>query len=482
MRKKILSLPKKNFMKNKYKNIIIGTGISALGCAHALLKKKEKFIIIDAAQDREFKPTKILTLDDNFTPTKYNLPNHLDILRKKAFGGNSLIWGANCSRMFPAQFKNWPIKYHHLEKYYEEAEKLLGVCHFQDQFSKYFNIKKFNYSNAKLYDPFIINQLNNITKSDKNLLVGYARLSLSNKCYACMNCFYGCKDNYIFSSKKWFENNLKKNIDIKFGLELDHFKKNKNFITLFFKKEKINYHCEYLYLCAGTLSTTQIVLNSYDKKTQLNIKESQLFILPCFFLNKIIESKKIHTLSQLHLFFKNYKNIYFELKHDPELIKKIIKKKFLFFYHFIPNFIFKKIYIITGFLPDSYNNNYLQLTNYKSDFFQWKKKHNFLEEKKVKKELLKIIYLISKKLNFVYLSILLNIYSKGRSYHLGSSIPMQNFSTKEYIHTDIYGALNFNKNVFICDSSNFPDLPSSSIGLTILANAMRIADKKKNNF
>jgi hypothetical protein len=474
---------KKNFMKNKYKNIIIGTGISALGCAHVLLKKKEEFVIIEAAHDREFKPIKTLTFDDNFTPTKYNLLNHLDILSKKAFGGNSLIWGANCLRMLHSQFKKWPIKYHHLEKYYEEAEKLLDVCHFKDHFSKYFNIKKFNHNNTKLYDPFIINQLNKIQKIDKNLLIGYARLSLSSNCYACMKCFYGCKDNYIFSSKKWFENNLQKNIDIKFGLELDYFKNNKNLITLFFKKKKINFHCENLYLCAGTLSTTQIVLNSYDKKSQLNIKESQLFIIPCFFLNKITESKKIHTLSQLHLFFKNHKNIYFELKHDPELIKKIIKKKFLFFYHLIPNFIFKKIYIITGFLPDIYNSNYLKLTNYnKSNVFQWEKKYNFLDKKKVKKELLKIIYLISKKLNFIYFSILLNIYSKGRSYHLGSSIPMQNFNSKEYIHSDIYGALNFNKKVFICDSSNFPNLPSSSIGLTILANAMRITDKKQNNF
>jgi hypothetical protein len=473
---------KKSFINNKYKNIIIGTGISAMGCAYTLLKKKEQFVIIDAAKNRLFKPEKKITLDNDFTPIKYNLPNHLEILKKKAFGGNSLIWGANCLRMFKSQFKTWPIKYCHLEKYYEQAEKLLEVCHFQDQISQNFKIKKFIYNNRKLYDPFIISKLDKIKKADKNLLIGFARLALSSDCYACMNCFYGCKDDFIFNSKKWFETNLRKNINIKFGLELDYFKYDQKLVKLFFKKDKINYYCENLYLCAGTLSTTQIVLNSYDKKSLLNIKESQLFIIPCFFTDKKIDSKKIQTLSQLHIFSKKYQNIYFELKHDPDLIKKILKKKFLFLYYFIPDFIFKKIYIITGFLPDSYSSEYLQLSNYnKLHEFQWKKKDKSIEKKKIKKELLNIIYFISKKLNFTYFSFLLNIYSKGRSYHLGSSIPMQSVHSKKYIHTDINGRLNFNKNVFICDSSNFPDLPSTSIGLTILANSMRIADKKKKN-
>ena len=481
IQKLILYMQKKNFIKNKYKNIIIGTGISALGCAYTLLKNKEEFIIIEASQNRLFKPKKKLILDNNFTPIKYNLISHLDILKKKAFGGNSLIWGANCLRMCKPQFKNWPIKYNDLEKFYEEAEKLLEICHFQDQISKHFKIKKFKNNNIKLYDSFIISRLNNIKKIDANLLIGFARLALSSDCYACMKCFYGCKDNYIYNSKKWFENNLNRNIDIKFGLELDYFKNEQKLIKLFFKKNTINYYCDNLYLCAGTLSTTQIVLNSHEKKTQLNIRESQLFVIPCFFFDKKIESKKIQTLSQLHIYFKKYQNIYLEFKHDPDLIRQILKKKLLLLYYFIPKFIFKKIYIITGFLPDSYSSDYLEYTNYnKSNLIQWKKKTNFLEKKIIKKRILDIIYLISKKLDFKYFSFLLNIYNKGRSYHLGSSIPMQTLPSKKYIYTHINGALNFNQNVFICDSSNFPNLPSSSIGLTILANAMRIAEKKNS--
>ncbi|MDC0427073.1 hypothetical protein OAM08_03720, partial [Pelagibacteraceae bacterium] len=70
------------------------------------------------------------------------------------------------------------------------------------------------------------------------------------------------------------------------------------------------------------------------------------------------------------------------------------------------------------------------------------------------------------------------IYDTGRSYHLGSSIPMTK-KNKSGIYTRLNGELNLSKNVYLCDSSNFPNIPSSSIGLTILANSMRVVDKIK---
>ena len=62
----------------------------------------------------------------------------------------------------------------------------------------------------------------------------------------------------------------------------------------------------------------------------------------------------------------------------------------------------------------------------------------------------------------------------------------KNFKNK-FLSTDIYGQLNLDnyKNLHIVDSSIFTNIPSSSIGLSLFANAFRISNKvilKKGNY
>ena len=151
----------------------------------------------------------------------------------------------------------------------------------------------------------------------------------------------------------------------------------------------------------------------------------------------------------------------------------VLKKKFNFFSKLIPKNLINQIYILTGFLPDTYKKE----KNNKSNKFLliWKNKK---KQKNAKNLLNLYIDNLSKELEFRSLPWLTKIYDRGRSYHLGSSTPMTSKKDKD-IHTNINGELNLSKNVYLCDSSNFPNIPSSSIGLTILANSMRIVDKVK---
>ena len=72
----------------------------------------------------------------------------------------------------------------------------------------------------------------------------------------------------------------------------------------------------------------------------------------------------------------------------------------------------------------------------------------------------------------------------GISYHLGSSIPMVKPDDKNFNNINLYskenGEISLFKNVFIIDSSSFPNIPAGSISLTIMANALRIASESLN--
>jgi hypothetical protein len=74
----------------------------------------------------------------------------------------------------------------------------------------------------------------------------------------------------------------------------------------------------------------------------------------------------------------------------------------------------------------------------------------------------------------------------GRSFHLGSSIPMLNdkkikSNTQNDLYTKKNGEISKFKNVFIVDSSNFTNIPAGDVSLTIMANALRIAEANLND-
>ena len=440
-------------------NIIVGTGISSLGAAYILKSKKKKFKIFEAGSKNKISPKKIY-FDKDGTPKKLNKSNHLDILTNKMFGGNSMIWGANCMRLFKEQFNEWPLKYKSFSKFYNLAEKILHVIHFKDIFSSTFRINKFNNNYKKYFDPFLIDKV--AKKKSNKFKIGLTRLATS-------------KNLKLFNTRNWFDENLKK--EILFNSEVVSFKNEGKKIKVFFKNNKQPIYCQNLFLCAGAISSSKILINSF-KNLELEIKESTYFITPCIFKNKKKNSFITKNTSQLQIYSKD--KIYSELKYDPFLLNAVLKKKFNFFSKLIPKNLINQIYILTGFLPDTYSRKTLVIKkekNNKSNKFllTWKNKK---KQKNAKNLLNLYIDNLSKELEFRSLPWLTKIYDRGRSYHLGSSTPMTSKKDKG-IHTNINGELNLSKNVYLCDSSNFPNIPSSSIGLTILANSMRIVDKVK---
>ena len=447
-------------------NIIIGTGLSSLGCAYTLLSNKKKFIILEASSRKnKILNSKKIYFDKDGTPKKLNKRNHLDILTTKMFGGNSLIWGANSLRLFKSQFAGWPINYNQMKKYYIRAEKILNVKHFDDEISNYLKIKKFSNDNLFLYDDFIKEKIKKIHNG--NFIFGLARLALNNKLK-------------VYTSHQWFESLLlKKKIKIKFNTEVISFNRYKNLIKVNLKGKKNNLICKNLFICAGSISTSKIVMNSCEG-IDLKAKENSYFIAPCIFTER--NNKKINNndLSQIQVFDKKL-GIYSELKYVPCLLKKVLKRKFNILSKFIPNKLINKIYIINGFLPDKLNPYDLILRKNKSSNnfnMHWVKKN--ISIKNSKKIITKFIKNLSKKLNFIYLPGLIRYYDKGRSYHIGSTIPMVNKSRKFKIFSNKKGQLNFNKKIIICDSANFTNLPSCSVGLTIIANSMRVTEKNIN--
>ena len=104
-----------------YDNIVIGSGISALGCVVGLLKSNRKILCIDGSDNalESFKNinNEEIVFDNDNLPLKKNsitakFVNKFDpieVQKHPSFGGLSNIWGAKCLRLFKNQFNEWPI-------------------------------------------------------------------------------------------------------------------------------------------------------------------------------------------------------------------------------------------------------------------------------------------------------------------------------------------------------------------------------------
>ena len=419
-----------------YDYAVIGTGLSSLGILHKISKKNKSIIIIESSNSiikKNFK--KPIYCEENIPiPISKNFFEKkrpfFELLNYKSYGGNTNHWGGYCCRFNKQDLKKWPINIQKLNEYYLEAEKILNIKNLKSQFKD-------------------------------NLLISQSRIAKSK--------------NKIFNSSNLIAKLIdKKNIKIKFD-ELISFKKKSKVFYLIVKNNKNHFLCKKLVICAGVYASQEILKKSITKSRFKKVEQAQSYIIP------VILSKNSQNLKKDNQIIYNsktkYGNIYFEIKKNDKLLKKTMKQNINFFSKLIPNFILKKIAIVWGFIPSEFSHDYHIVD----------KRIKFINSHNKKNKFKTLIYMnvvakiLREKLNLIVFKKLIKLTQFARSYHVGSNIPMS-LKKKKYLTTKISGEINLKRfsNLYLSGSSVFPNLPSKSHGLTILANSLRIGDYLNN--
>ena len=102
-------------------------------------------------------------------------------------------------------------------------------------------------------------------------------------------------------------------------------------------------------------------MNSLNQKRDLNLAESQNFFVPCFYYKKNFDSNLNNQTAGDGTIIskKNVKydvgQLYFTVKYDQKLLKIVLKKKLGFLYKLIPNFLIRRIFIISGLINSEFS-------------------------------------------------------------------------------------------------------------------------------
>ena len=521
-----------------FKNIIVGSGPASVSAASELLINNKKVLILDVGNEIEDEKVEIVK-EYIENPDIAKFKNKVDLAKKKikkypdpnlkfpygsdfvfrvlkdeniehsskvntlsshAKGGLSNIWGTLSSPFYKKDIDHWGISYEEFYKQKENVLNIIPISSSNDNLDEFFDTK---IGSNHTFDVSLTSKeiLKYLSKEQKKLnengfFYGRSKFAVSNKyshkntnCKECGLCHYGCPYDCMFNAKHLLNNlifDYKENIDYKKNIFVVKFKKKNNIINLETKNTLTGeikfYTCENLFIGCGPILTASLILRSKIlKDNKINIKESQRFYFPAFYLGNADNNLKELKNTLPELFFEIYnekissKSIHLQFYTFNDLMLKPFEKIFGRFTKFLIKlfpFVFNRLTVIVGYLHSDFSSELIlnEDQNRENNYILSSKLNG--KSKSIITNCINFIKKIMKN-KLIILPKLVALNSPGSSYHYGGSFPMSKSKISEK-STNLNGELYDFKNVFILDASVFPDIPGSPTTFNIAMNSSRI--------
>ena len=429
----------------------------------------------------------------------------IGIVPSLAQGGLSNVWGAAMLPYLPEDTSDWPINIRDLDPHYQAVLGLTGLAAHEDDLAKKFPL--FVEPHNGLRTGSIIRSLLDDLNAHRDALAqheiafGHSRLAVADQnrhgssCAACRLCMYGCPLSLIYNSADTLRVlrqdpnfTYRQNIVVKTFREVaDHVEIAAYDLP---SGKDLQFQASRLLVAAGTLATTRLVLESLEATNAcVTLKDSQYFLLPLLrnrAANDFDQDEPEHTLAQafieifdrkvseksVHLQVYGYNDLY------REAIKNTVGPLFGLGRPMVASFL-KRFILLQGYLHSDFSNEIeARLLPREADAptarLALTVKRNEKTEATISR-LIKKLRSVKSLTRATPLSPLLKMGSVGRGFHTGGSLPMR--SVPGELETDVLGTPHGCRYVHVVDSSIFPTIPASTITLTAMANAHRIASQ-----
>jgi len=458
------------------KCIVVGSGPAGVSAAKALLAKGHEVVMIDAGKTEKRPTFPKHPKDWRFRPSKergmpkkklfgskfmYQNPGFLIKNNKakaqasSAQGGLSTVWGASMLPYEQTELDDWPVD---IAPYYEKVFSFVPLAGKEDKLTRRFPLYT---------EPQFLAQSDQITKllrSWKHLDCGQSRLAVYAEpdkkrqgCAYCSLCMTGCPINVIYSSQHTLVE-LRKNqsFEYKVGTVKEIGESKLAFVKL---ADGTVLRAQKLFLGAGVYSSTQLVMRAkgIDKTT---ILDSEYVIIPA--LTKYKGQKQQNSLAQAFIEHedKQLKNVHFQIYPSSPLIKQAVQAKLGIMYYLLRPLlqpIINRMIVLQGFLHSDVSGSMQAELGAGGLIVKGNPEYAARKLKLPKLGL----FLLPKQYTL-----------PGQGFHSGGSFPMSKSPGLE--ESDKLGRPGF-KHIHLVDSSVFPTIPATTITLSEMANAYRIA-------
>jgi len=337
-------------------------------------------------------------------------------------------------------------------------------------------------------------------KSNQKILVGKSRLLVrvsenskfkTDGCKYCGYCTSGCVYGYIYKATQDIDEFVNKELIEYFPHTLvQSLSEDMDGVSLFVHEKNSDeieeMRFDKVLVAAGAVNSTRIVMQSkkiYDQAIRL--LSTVTFIAPVFSFKKIkIDWPSANTQPEIFLEYKMDNQseywVHTQVSTPNEMVfNKLginINRKNII--QWIKKRIIEHIFIVHGNIHSDYSNGYLLTLkkNKKNETILYSNREYINKVEHILKQSVWQLFKILRRVGYFILIPFVQNSIKSGGFHVGGTMPMKETPEKE-MDTNIMGNPKGWKHIHVIDSSIFPSLPGTTIGLLAMANSARIASE-----
>ena len=412
-----------------------------------------------------------------------------------AQGGASNVWGAAVLPYRAEDIADWPITAAELAPYYPAVFEFVPLAAARDDLLEMFPL------HSDTYQPLtpswqakqLLQHLNKHRAQlrEKGFTYGASRLAVQAQpreeqkgCIYCGLCMYGCPHHAIYSAAQTLGHMVqKKQVRYVKNVVVDCVEEAGETVRIH-AHDRLSgaphtFAATRVFLGCGVIPTAKILLKSLQQPSAtLTMRDSLYFLLPLVGWHSASSSSRVHlhTLAQVFIEIMdqalgNYP-VHCQLYTYNELyvqaMKDVLGKAYPFL-KYPAHLLLDRLMVLQGYLHSDLSET--AEISLQGETLAVQRKENPVAAQTVRK-VVKKLYRNALSLGFVPLSPLLKIGNPGHGTHSGGTFPMRH--NPENFETDIYGRPVGLRRVHIVDASVLPSIPSTTITLTVMANAYRI--------
>lgn len=412
-----------------------------------------------------------------------------------AYGGFSNTWGAQMLAYSDGTFETWPIGRSELDPHYRSVLSQIPYAGGRDDLEDIFPLlgePNALPSDAPVTERVMARYLERREHLRKlGVVLGRARLALNSpECRTCGLCMSGCPYELIYSASQTFDqlraSGRVNYIDDAFVYRVTEQADGRPTVHALRGREVMTIEADRIFLAAGSLGTTRIVAGSLPLlSTTISMEESAQFLAP------FLSSHPINSLTQSGQFTLNQFNVLVTLddtarnaalvhaypyndilgdafprmpfKVADQSLRRAVLRRLTVGLGYLPSWMSPQLQLNIGVRPSQYSLPEVRL--------DWAPRTG---TKPFFQEILRRLHRAGPHLDLHPVPMGVRLSAAAKSYHYGGSFPHRTTSDDSF-SSDLLGRVKPWRRIHLIDASVFPTIPATTITLTIMANAHRIA-------
>jgi choline dehydrogenase-like flavoprotein len=419
-----------------------------------------------------------------------------ETLPSLAYGGLSNSWGASMLPFRQRDIADWPISLVELEPHYEAVLRFVPVAAQHDELSA--TLPLYTDSPGTLRrGPQAKALLGHMRRhaaalSAAGFTFGASRLALvtsaghSRRCRHCGMCLHGCPYGSIYNASHTLDALVRiGRVDYRGGIYVDRLTRSASSVTIDFHERRHpdrrgKLSASRVLVACGAISSTRLMLESTGH-TSLSRKlhDSRYFMIPMLTLRAVPISVATqgNTLAQVFLEFEDARifrhPVHMQLYGYNDIMLSALSQRISLSDARLERLLHPmlgRLVVIQGYLHSA-DSPGLTISRDASRI-RIVGEDEVLGATRVRK-LMRRLLAAARPLGMLPVPSLLQIGRPGKSNHVGGSLPMRRRPGE--LETDTLGRLPDWDRVHVIDASLFPSMPATTVTLSAMANAHRIA-------